>query len=180
MRLRRRRPPWWLPVGTVVALGAIVALLVWPSRSNDRPARTTSLRVADLPAAVRALETRLGAPQRYTEIKATVDGVSMFVALDDARDVPWFYRAGVLEGPGAPQPVGTFGAFSLAGVAIDKASAVAGAALAQFDRAELEQFSLQNLADAGVVWSLSLRSAKGGRIDVTFTPQGEARGAEMR
>jgi hypothetical protein len=180
VRPRRRRPPGWLLVGTVVALGAIAALLVWPSRSSERPARTTALQVAEVPAAVRALEGRLGAPQRYTEIKATVDGVSMFVVLDDAHDVPWFYRAGALEGPGAPQPVGTFGSFSLDGVAIERASAVARAALAQFDTAELEQFSLLNLPDAGVVWSLSLRSSKGGRIDATFTPAGEPRGAEMR
>ena len=161
-------------------MGAVVVLLARPSRSGDPVARTTALHVADVPAAVRALEARLSAPPRYTEIKATVDGVSMFVALDDAHDVPWFYRAGVLEGPGAAQPVGTFGAFSLDGVAIDRAPAVARTALVQFLTAELEQFSLLNLADAGVVWSLSLRSSRGGRIDVTFTPAGEPRGAEMR
>ena len=144
-------------------------LLVWPSRS----APVTSLRVGDIPAAVRTLEARLGASPRYIGIDATNDGVSLFVAEGVDQQVAWFYRAGSLSGPGAPDPAGGLPSFDLAGVALDRANDVARAAHDAFPTATIEQFTIRVPSGAGVRWAVLLRSSRGGQIEMTFTPAGE-------
>ena len=168
-RGRRRRPPWWLLAGTALAIAAIVALLVWPSPS----APVTSLRVGEIPAAVRVLEARLGAAPRYIGIDATNDGVSLFVAEAADRQVAWFYRGGTLTGPGAPDATGGLPSFDLQGVALDRANDVARAAHDAFPTATIERFTIRVPSSVGVVWALQLRSSRGGQIAMTFTPAGE-------
>jgi hypothetical protein len=164
-------------VGTVAALGAVVALLVWP-RSDPTP--STRFRVGEIAGAVRVLEARLGGPQRYVGILATPDGVSLLVAEGTDAQVAWFSRAGELQGPGADEPRDRLPDFGLDGVALDKASAIARDVETRFPGSTIEEFALRKLPDAGVVWALTLRSSRGGQIGVTFTPDGQPLGAELR
>jgi hypothetical protein len=53
----------------------------------------TVLRVADIPAAVAAVEAALGGPQQYAEINATPEGVNLFVRGSETEELAYFYRS---------------------------------------------------------------------------------------
>ena len=90
----------------------LVALLVVAaaacSRSSGSATTTTTraaltLRLDLVPAAVTAVEAALGGPQQYTEINAFEQGVNLFVATADGKELPYVYRDGTgLEAPPAP------------------------------------------------------------------------------
>jgi hypothetical protein len=178
MARRRRRPPWWLLLFTVVGLGAVVALLVVGSGSSE-PRLT--LRAELVPAAVAAVEERLGGGQRYTEVNATAEGVNVFVAGAGGTEASWSYAGGLLDGPGPSVVAGPeHPEFTLDGVAVDRAEELARAAQEQFPTATLTRFALRKAGDGTVVWSIALRSSRGGLIEVTFTGAGGYIGADLR
>lgn len=178
MARRRRRPPWWLLLFTVVGLGAAVALLVAGSGSSD-PRLT--LRAELVPGAVAAVEERLGARPNYTEVNATAEGVNVFVAGPGGTEASWFYADGTLDGPGPSVVAGPeHPEFTLDGVALDRAEELARAAQEQFPTATLTRFALRKDTEGAVVWSIALRSTRGGLIVVTFTGAGGYIGAELR
>ncbi len=179
-RRRRRRPPWWLLVLTVVAVVAI-GILLTSGRGSSKP--RLAVRAADVPAAVRAVEAKLGGTQRFTDINATAVEVNVFVAGDGATETAWRFAGGRLDAPGAPAATpADHGAFSLDGVALDRAEGIARAAVASFPDATLTRFALLRDGDGAgaVVWSVALRSSKGGLILVKYTAAGELIGADLR
>ena len=175
-----RRPPWWLLVGTVLAAALVAWLLTWSS--GGQGASFVPLRTVDVPAAVRALEQRLGRTPTFVEINAKAQGVNLYLPSDDAAGgtQAWYWANGVLEGPSAPPDDETRLPFGLEGVALGQAEAVARAAQAKFPTATLTQFALLKLPSQGVVWSVSMQSSRGGRIDLTFSPAGTFVSADLR
>jgi hypothetical protein len=177
-RRRRRRPPWWLLVLTVVAAVAI-GILLSSGRGPSKP--RLAVRAAEVPAAVRAVEAKLGGTQRYTEVNAGVDVVNVFVAGPDGTEVPWQFGPSGLEGPAPSQAAGPdHPAFALDGVDVDRAERVAREAADQFPTATLTRFALRRAPDGTVVWSIGLRSTQGGLIEVTFAGDGRFLGADLR
>lgn len=177
-RRRSRRPPWWLLALTAVAAVAVAVLLT--SGGDDGGPPRLGIRAADVPAAVRAVEAKLGGPQRYTEVNAGADVVNVFVAGPDRTETPWQYSDGRLEGPAPTQPAADdHPEFALDGVALDRAGTLAREAQAKFPTATVTRFSLRRAADA-VVWSVALRSSQGGLIEVTFGADGTFLGADLR
>lgn len=176
-RGRGFRPPWWLLLLTLAGAVAVAVLLTSGGDDGSPPA---TIRAADVPAAVRAVEARLGGPQRYTEINAGADVVNLFVAGDDGTETPWLYTGGELEGPAPAVPADpTHPAFALDGVALDRARDVAADAQAKFPTATLTRFSLRKAPDA-VVWSVAMRSSQGGLIELTFSADGTYVSADLR
>ena len=96
-----RRPPWWLLVGTVLAVALVAWLFTWSSGGGG--ASFVPLRAADVPAAVHALEQRLGRTPVFVEINAKSEGVNLYVPADAGADgtQAWYWANGVLEGPSA-------------------------------------------------------------------------------
>lgn len=166
-RIRFRRPPWWLLVGTVVGAVAIVVLL------RQEPTRPLPVRAADVPTAVKALETKLGGAQRYTEINATDKGVNLFVASSTGEQA-WYFEDGKLDGPSAPQtnPTTAPTVFTLENVALGRASEIARDAAAKVPDASMLGFTLRHEGQQGLVWAVDFRSSLGGLLHVTYGPAG--------
>lgn len=163
---------------TVVAVVAI-GILLTSGKGSSKP--RLAVRAADVPAAVRAVEAKLGGAQRFTEVNAGVDVVNVFVAGPDGTESPWQFGSSGLEGPAPSQAAGAdHPAFALDGVDIDRADRVAREATDQFPTATMTRFALRRASDGSVVWSVGLRSAQGGLIEVTFAGDGRFLGADLR
>lgn len=168
MRFRFRRPPWWLLLGTVVGVAAIVVLLTRPTGSSPVP-----VRAGDMAPAAKALETKLGGPQRYTEINATDKGVNLFVAVDGANEVAWYYEAGRLDGPGPSQAAAPdHTPFGLENVALGRAAGIARNAVDRSPTATMRAFTLRQEGQLGLVWALDFQSSRGGLLHMTYAPGG--------
>ena len=70
--------------------------------------------------------------------------------------------------------------FALDGVALDKAAATARAAQHLFATATITSFAVRLAGNQAVVWSVELRSSRGGLIEVTFDAAGDYVGTDFR
>jgi hypothetical protein len=164
----------------VAVLVAVVAVLVLAAcsgggSSSSSPSTTIKpvvLRLDLIPAAVAAVEAARGGPQQYTEINAFDQGVNLFVATGDGSELAYVYRDGAgLDPPSAPQPAsGT--AFATAGVPLDAGARLPGDVKGRLEGATPVAVSLEQRADSGLVWDVSVIGAKGAHLDVLYTPQG--------
>jgi hypothetical protein len=152
---------------------AVVAACSGGGSSAPKVETTTPLRIADVPAAVAALEQRLGGPQRYTEINATPDGVNLFVANAAGGESPWFYRSGHGLEPPPADGVAAATAFGLAGVDLTLGTELVLQVQQQFPEAVVESVALVDLPGRGLVWAVRSRSVKGGELDLLFSPDGQ-------
>ncbi len=135
-------------------------------------ATTTALAVDAVAPAIAAVEATRGGPQRYTEINANVDGVTLFVALDDTTEVAYFFAGGTLQAPGEPGPA-TAVPFTLEGVDRTVAPALVRQTEERFPGATVTALALVPTGDAGLVWALKSRSPRGGVLNVLYSPAGD-------
>jgi hypothetical protein len=157
----------------LVALSvAVVAACSGGGASGPKVETTTPLRIADVPAAVAAVEQRLGGPQRYTEINATPDGVNLFVATAAGGESPWFYRSGKGLEPPPADGVAAATAFALDGIDVALGTELVLQVQRQFPEAVVTSIALVDLPGRGLVWAVRSRSPKGGELDVLFSPDG--------
>jgi hypothetical protein len=162
----------------LAALVALVALVTACSGGSSGSAATTTtaaapvLRLDLVPAAVAAVETALGGPQQYTEINAFAQGVNLFVATADGKELPYVYRDGTgLEAPPGPQAAGGT-PFSTAGVALDAGARLPGDVMTRLPGAVPITAALVQRPTDGLVWDVRVIGAKGSELDVLYTPQG--------
>ena len=153
-------------VGTALGL---VAIVVAATRPTSAP--PLGLHVADIPAAVAAVAQRSGGSQRYSEIKATADGVSVFVVVDDTHDQVWFFDGQTLQGPGDPEPISGRTAFTVDAVKLRIAPKLARFVLDRDPQATLLDLTLLRQGES-VIWAIAARSPRGGRVDSFFTADG--------
>jgi hypothetical protein len=130
------------------------------------------LQADDFPAAVQAVEEARGGPQRYVELNATPDGVNVFVAVDASDEIAYYYTRGELEVPGPEQPQ-TSAPFTLEGIDVGLADDLVAQTQARFPGATVVSAALLHVPDQGLRWALRSRSARGGLLDVLYTPGGE-------
>jgi hypothetical protein len=160
---------------TLVAL-LVVAAAACSGSSGSATTTTTraapTLRLDLVPAAVLAVEAALGGPQHYTEINAFEQGVNLFVATADGKELPYVYRDGTgLEAPPAPQPAdGT--PFATAGVALDAGARLPADVESRLPGAVPVTAALVQRPIDGLVWDVRVIGAKGSELDVLYTPQG--------
>jgi hypothetical protein len=170
---RLRRPPWWMFVLTAIGLVAIVVAITLPT------SKQIDLRVGDIPAAVAAVEQRLGGPQRYSEINAAKEGVNVFVVVDDAHEQTWFFNGHTLQGPGEVEPTEDHKPFTLESVKLDVAATLARSVLDRFPGATLIQLALIR-PDEGVIWAVRTRGSLGGIAETFFNTDGQPIGGALK
>jgi hypothetical protein len=137
----------------------------------DTTVRTdTALRVDLVASAITAVETERGGPQRYTEINVNPEGVSLFVAIDDTSEAAYFYD-GVLDSGTAPTAL-TSTPFALDGVGQELAPDLVKRTQADLPGSQVTQLALVTTPDLGLVWALASRSARGGTLNVFYSPSG--------
>jgi len=138
----------------------------------DTTVRTgTVLRVDLVAPAIAAVETERGGPQRYTEINVNPEGVTLFVAVDDASEVAYFFD-GVLDTGAAPAPL-TGTPYTLDGVGRELPPDLVRRTQADLPGSQVTQLALVTTPDLGLVWALASRSARGGMLNVFYSPSGE-------
>ena len=160
-----------------LALGACAALAACSDGDGDRTIDTavrvgTVLAVDEVAPAIAALEAARGGAQRYTEINANADGVSLFVAVDEGHEVAYLYADGVLGPPDPPVPL-TGAPFTLDGVDRHLAPELVRRTQQQLPGAEVTALALVQPPDVGLVWALKSRSPRGGVLNVLYSPTGQ-------
>lgn len=137
----------------------------------DTTVRTdTVLRVDLIAPAIDAVEAERGGPQRYTEINVNPEGVTLFVAIDDANEVAYFYD-GDLDAGAAPTPL-TSTPYALDGVGRELAPDLVKRTQADLPGSQVTRLALVTTPDLGLVWALASRSARGGMLNVFYSPSG--------
>lgn len=123
------------------------------------------LRAHDVPAAVQASGARM-----FTEINVGVDGVTMFV-VDGATERSVTYATGKLGDSSPPAPLeGT--PFDASRVRLDVGAELVKRVEQQFPGSRVTAVALLEVPPNGLVWGLRSRSAKGGLLNLLFTPDG--------
>jgi hypothetical protein len=151
----------------------ILAVLV-VGCGGTKKAADPQIRAGDIPAAVRAVERAAGGPQRYTEINANIDGVTLFVASGATDEVSYFFHDGTLDPPSAPAPRQDE-PFALDGIPLDMAAQLVTRIEQQFKGAVVTKLALIDLPDQGLGWALTHRSASGGLLNSFYAPTGEVK-----
>lgn len=127
--------------------------------------------VADISAAIDAVEAELGGPQRYFEITANLQLTNIFVAVDDATAaVAYLYIDGKLQSP-APKQTGAEG-LTFAGSDVEFDDSLLVARIAD----ELPNTSINALSvygdGFGATYVAAGRSEVGGLLDIVLTGDG--------
>ncbi|HEY0518119.1 MAG TPA: hypothetical protein VGC84_01405 [Ilumatobacteraceae bacterium] len=127
-------------------------------------------RVDLIKTAVSALETKLGAPQRFFEINATASLVNLIVSLNDDKVAqPWVYLDGTLSSTDA----GDANGFSFASSALtfdpDK---VLSKLQAELPNSSPDLFFIEGGQGGIVRYSVAITSSQGGQLVVVVGPDG--------
>ncbi|MBA3605889.1 MAG: hypothetical protein H0W46_07950 [Acidimicrobiia bacterium] len=133
--------------------------------------------VAEIGAAVEAVETELGRAQQYFEINATPQFVNLFVAVDDATAVvAYLYVDGEL-GPPRP-PEGADGATFAATALTFDPDLVLGGIDDDLPDSDVVVFSVVGGPDGAVRYGAVVESGEGGQLDVTLDAAGTVRAVD--
>ena len=160
----------------VLTAVGLVAIVVAITRPTSKP---IDLRVGDIPAAVTAVEQRLGGPQRYSEINVTNEGVNVFVVFDDAHEQTWFFNGHALQDPGDVKRTEEHKPFTLESVRLEMAAKLARSVLDRFPGATLLQLALIR-PDEPVVWAVRTRGPLGGIAETFFSTDGQPMGGALK
>ena len=146
-------------------VASLAAAFVLAACSSPSPAPGATSVAGEIPAAVAASKA-----QRFTEINASVDGVTLFIA-DGALERSVVYRSGRLDAPSAPQN-GSGNPFDAAKVRLSLGADLVKQVEAQFPGSRVTTVALLEVPPNGLVWALRSRSSKGGLLNLLFTPDG--------
>ena len=127
--------------------------------------------VADVLAAIDAVEDELGGPQEFFEVTANEQFTNVFVAVDDGDAVvPYLFVDGELQPP-APRVDGASGdTFSRDDVDFDP-DRVVGVAQAQLSESTVDSLSVYGTT-IGATYVLSATSGSGGILDIVVGADG--------
>lgn len=145
-----------------------------PIPSGQAPVLLDKIRPA-----VAALEARLGGPQQYFEINATVTLVNLFVATENAtKAVAYIYDAdGTLEPPADPLAASgpTFGASEMT---FDETRVMA-LTVSQLPTSTFLRFSISGVQGGGVAYAITAGSSTGTEFQVSVGPSGDVLGTDQ-
>jgi hypothetical protein len=160
----------------VAALASLLVLMGCSGGSNGTSTPTTVasgtvLHVSDIPGAVKAVEAARGGPQKYTEINAAPEGVNLFVATPDGKELAYYYSNGKLEPPASPQPQ-SGKPFALNGVSLGIGEQLVDQTQSRFPGATVVAAAILVVDGSLPSWALKSESARGGVLNLLFTPTG--------
>jgi hypothetical protein len=135
------------------------------------PVVGTGLDAADIPTAVAAVEAARGGKQQYTEINAAAGGVNVFVSAGGQQELAYYFSAGKLADPGAPEAA-TNEPFALDGVALDAGARLIDQTQKQFPGAVVVSAAIFVVPGQGLSWALQSQSSRGGLLNVVYSPDG--------
>lgn len=152
-------------------VGAI-AIVASVTACGDDDAGSETDFVENIQAAIDAVEAERGPGQKYFEVTATPQLTNVFVATDEATAaIPYVYLDGELQAP-APTMTGVSGfTFGADQVEFDE-GAVLSQIADQVPDSTIESLSVEGGQDDTVRYVASVRSAAGGFLDVTVSPDG--------
>ncbi|MCU1391646.1 MAG: hypothetical protein JWM34_74 [Ilumatobacteraceae bacterium] len=129
--------------------------------------------------AIAALEAKLGGPQRYFEVNATVTLVNLFVATEGGTQaVAYVYDAdGKLEPPAAAQPA-SGPTFAASDATFDETKVMA-LTVANLPTSTFLRFSVTGTATGGVSYGILAQSELGTQFQVTVGPTGNVLGTDQ-
>jgi hypothetical protein len=143
------------------------------SATTTTTAAPRPLAVGDIPAAVAALEARLGGPQQYTEINAIPDGVNLFVSTSPTTEQAWFFHGGQLDAPSGDDPASR-PTFAAGAYPLDRGQQLVADLQQRFPGSAVVSFALL-VVDGAPAWAVRSQSAKGGNLIVLYQPDGTLR-----
>jgi hypothetical protein len=147
-----------------------------PTSVATAPSAATAPRVDLIDDAIKALETKLGAPQQYFEINATAQLVNLFVSLNGDKLVqPWVYLDGELSSTDPHDATG----HSFAAKALDfDPSKVLTQLEAALPQSRPDVFFIEG-GEGGIVrYSVTVTSSKGGQLVVVVGPDGAVKSVD--
>ena len=163
--MRRGLGESWLVAA--VALAASVTAC-----GGDDTAGSGTDFVENIQASIEAVEAERGPGQDFFEVTATPQLANVFVAIDDATSaVPYVYLDGELEPP-APALSGVSGFTFVADQIEFDESAILSQIAEEVPDSTIESLSVEGGQDGTVRYVASVRSAAGGYLDVTVSPDG--------
>ena len=150
--------------------GSSAGTTVPPASTTTVPASGTLPLLDEIYIAVKALETKLGAPQQFFKINATSSLVNMIVALNDgAVAQPWVYLDGELSSTEGGEATGA----TFAGSALDFDSAkVLSKLQAELPQSSPDLFFIEGGPGGVVRYSVAVSSKQGGQFVVVVGPDG--------
>ena len=143
------------------------------------PAGAAPVLLDKIRPAVAALEAKLGAPQQYFEINATVTLVNLFVATDNGtKAVAYVYGAnGALQPPAAALPA-SGPTFAAKAMTFDETRVMA-LTVSQLPTSTFLRFSVTGAAGGGVGYHITAASDLGTEFQVTVGPTGNVLGTDQ-
>ena len=138
-----------------------------PTGSDEVPAL-----IADVGAAIAAVDDELGGPQEYFEVTSNGRFVNVFVAIDDATvAVPYVYLAGELQPPGPAQEGAEGRTFEASDLDFDP-TRILSRVSSELPSTSIEAISVYG-DGIGATYVLAGRSEVGGLLDIVVGPEGQ-------
>jgi hypothetical protein len=163
-----RRPGTWRRLVSIGVVGVVASV---SGCGGDDGGQSDTGFVADISAAVDAVEAERGPGQEYFEVTAGPQFTNVFVAVEDATAaIPYVYRDGQLEPP-APKLSGASGfTFTAAAAAVD--DTILTTILDELPEATVETLSIEGGEGDAVRYVVTARSPEGGVLEVTVARDG--------
>lgn len=147
-----------------------IAALVLVAGCSSTQRGALAVPVSDIPAAVAAVAKATPAT-RFTEIKVTPEGVTLFAVTAPGKERSYLYVKGTLAEPG-PEDQSDGESFALTGIPLDQGAKVAAFVTKQYPGAVITTVSLVTVKPNGLVWAVRSQSTKGGLLNSLFSPDG--------
>ena len=137
-------------------------------------AQTPSVKVAEIRAAVSAVEAQLGGKQRFSEVNATQTEVNVFVVKADGSESAYLVRGGKVEPPDSSE---TYAGATFTASEIEFTPTVLDRVTRDIGDAELVAFSITphgaTSQEGGGVDYIATLTAPGGEFRVLVAADGE-------
>ncbi len=160
------------------AVGLLVLGVAACGGGDDGDAAIDGPRVDWIDDAIEAIDERYGEPQRYFEISATAERVSVIVAVDDATAAEQgFWDA--TDGLVGPEAVGPANGATFVADDLDfDPDRVLARVADELPDSEIVDFAITGTSGDAVIYDAMLRSELGGTLLVQLAPNGQILGTQ--